>query len=196
MQLKKGQAIKKNFKFDDHKFYVTVTSDMQTDEDIDEIKIVDVAYIPPPFKSADGGAPKKFRRTTVTRKTLRQSTKVAAPKKVEIPPGIGEDEIKEPDVQRNLWSLYYCKKQEEKYQEIIDNAMKSGKTPDNMITTKLLLFQGQAASITTAITEGQVEEEAYIGFLNKGIKHDKILLQYFQDAGMEGKAKAVKYRIE
>ena len=108
MSLKKGIPIKKNFKFEDHKFYVTVYSDMQTDEDIEELTIVDVAYIPPPFKSASGGAPQRFRRTTVTRRTtIRNSvadTEEEPPKKVAIPDGIGPDEIKEPDVQRNLWS--------------------------------------------------------------------------------------------
>mmetsp|Transcript_32661 Transcript_32661/g.32023 ORF Transcript_32661/g.32023 Transcript_32661/m.32023 type:complete len:101 (+) Transcript_32661:1294-1596(+) len=99
--------IKKNFKFEDYKFYVTIYSDIQSEEAMNEIKIVEAAYIPPPFKSATGGSPKKFRRSTTTR---RQTIKEAAveneeaKRSVKIPEGIGIDEIKDPDVQRNLWS--------------------------------------------------------------------------------------------
>mmetsp|Transcript_2066 Transcript_2066/g.2334 ORF Transcript_2066/g.2334 Transcript_2066/m.2334 type:complete len:197 (-) Transcript_2066:87-677(-) len=196
MAIKKGQAIKKNFKFDDHKFYVTVSSNMQTDEDIDEVKMVDVAYIPPPFKSAEGGAPKKFRRTTVTRKSMRQSIAAAAPAKVAIPEGVGQDEIKEIDVLRSLWSCYYCIKQFKNYQEIINTSIENGKTPDNMIKTKMLLYQSQMEGIQSAIENEQVSLDQYMGFLKKGIDHDKILLKYFEDIGADSKAKAVKYRIQ
>lgn len=112
--LKKGGSIKKNFKFDEHKFYTTIFMDMPTDEEnknLEEIKIIDVAYTAPPFKSAAGGAPNTAAKTTTksgsTKKnSIKKSGGGVAPsnKSTEIPQGIGKDEINEPDVQRNLWS--------------------------------------------------------------------------------------------
>lgn len=90
--------------------------DMPTDEEnknLEEIKIIDVAYTAPPFKSATGGAPSTAAKTTAAKSgsTTKNSIKKSgggggAPsnKSTEIPQGIGKDEIAEPDVQRNLWS--------------------------------------------------------------------------------------------
>lgn len=199
MALKKGAVIKKNFKFEDHKFYVTIFSDLQSEEALNDLKIVDAAYIPPPFKSAEGGAPKKFRRTTVTRReTMREAAaeNEEAKQNIPIPEGVGADEIKEPDVQRNLWSCYYCKLMYEKYQEIVNTSMSKKKPVDNMISTKLLLFQSQMMGIQSAIENEQVSFDQYMGYLNKGVEHDKILLQYFEDTGESKKADQVRFRIE
>ena len=57
-QLKKEEKIKKNFKYEDHKFYVTIWLDIPMNEEkknLEEIKIIDIAYVAPPFKSATGG---------------------------------------------------------------------------------------------------------------------------------------------
>jgi len=197
-QIKKGQIIKKSFKFDDKKFYVTVFSDLQSEEGLEEIKLIDTTYIAPPFKSASGGSPEKFRKTSVTRRaTIREaSVKAHSKNDIPIPEGIGADEIKEPDVQRNLWSCYYCKLQSEKFQKIVNSAIKKGKTADNMIQTKMLLFQSQMAGIQSAIENEQVSFDQYMGYLKKGVAHDKILLKYFEDIGDKPKASLVRFRIE
>mmetsp|Transcript_32661 Transcript_32661/g.32024 ORF Transcript_32661/g.32024 Transcript_32661/m.32024 type:complete len:87 (+) Transcript_32661:1612-1872(+) len=84
----------------------------------------------------------------------------------------------------------------EKFQQKVDEAEKQKKPADNMVTTKLLLFQSQMMSIQSAIENEQVTFEQYMGFLKKGIGHDKTLLQYFEDTGATSKANAVRFRIE
>ena len=65
-----------------------------------------------------------------------------------------------------------------------------------MLNTKMLLFQTQMMSIQSAIEEEKVTFDQYMGFLNKGLEHDRVLLKYFVDTGNESKAKVVRYRIE
>jgi hypothetical protein len=129
--LKKGGVIKKNFKFGDHKFYATVSLDMPLEGDNNddgELQVLEIVYTAPPFKSATGG-PVKPQAANAPAKGNKQKGSVKKTAKGEsdeeeekkpigkaaVPAGIGPDEIKDPDVQRNLWSLYYCNKMEEKY---------------------------------------------------------------------------------
>lgn len=207
--LKKGGAIKKNFKFDDHKFYVTITVDMPMGEEekknLEEIKIIDVAYTAPPFKSSSGGPVERPKASTEKKSTGgagKKSTKQPAsagakPKsEVEVPEGVGPDEIKDPDVQRNLWSCYYCKLQGEKYQKLVNSALQKKQPVDEEIRMKMLLFQSQKIGIESAIGNNQVTFDQYMGFLNKGLEHDRVLLQYFEDIGDQAKARTVRFRIE
>lgn len=93
-----------------------------------ELQVLEIAYTAPPFKSASGGevkpqvgkAPEKGNKQkgSVKKKTKDESDDEEEKKpagKVAVPAGIGPDEIKDPDVQRNLYSLYYCTKMEAKY---------------------------------------------------------------------------------
>lgn len=206
--MKKGGTIKKNFKFNDYKFYVTVYIDNPLGDDggnLEEVKLIDVAYTAPPFKSASGGAPqpaKKAKPAATRKKTVK---KQSAPgrddneeesKDVPIPEEIGPDEIKDPDVQRNLWSLLYCQKQSEKYEKIVNKALKEKKPVDDSVRTKMLLFQSQAVGIQSAIENEQVSFEQYMEYLNKGLAHDKVLLKYFDQTGNKEFANIVKFRIE
>jgi hypothetical protein len=85
-------------------------------KNLEEIKIIDVVYTAPPYKSSTGGVPKAASKAPASkapasksRKSTKKSIKksddgVPDKKNVEIPLGIGPDEIKDPDVLRNLWS--------------------------------------------------------------------------------------------
>ena len=56
--LKKEEKIKKNFKYEDHKFYVTIWLDIPMNEEkknLEEVKLIDIAYLAPPFKTASTG---------------------------------------------------------------------------------------------------------------------------------------------
>ena len=207
--LKKGGTIKKNFKFEDHKFYVTVYLNMpigsEENKNLEEIKIIDVAYTPPPFKSASGGPPKVAQEVSVgkstggrkkTVKKVENVGEVKEPGEVKVPQGVGKDEIEDPDVQRNLWSCYYCKVMSEKYDKMVKSYLSKKKPCPPEIQAKMLLFQSQMMSIQSAIENEQVSFDQYMEFLNKGVTHDKILLGYFQDIGDTGKASQVKFRIE
>lgn len=202
--LKKGSTIKKNFKFEDHKFYVTVFVDMPMGEEenknLEEVKIMDVAYTAPPFKSATGGAVEKksakTKQNTGGKGGQQPAKGVESKKDVSVPAGISAEEIKDPDIKNNLWSCYYCKIQGEKYQKMIDAALKSKKPVDNAIRVKMLLFQSQQIGIQSAIENEQVSYDQYMEYLNKGLDHDRVLLKYFEDTGNEAKAKIVKFRIE
>lgn len=50
--------------------------------------------------------------------------------------------------------------------------------------------------IQDAIENEKVTYDQYMEYLQKGVDHDKILLQYFEDTGDEAKAKRVRFRIE
>lgn len=50
--------------------------------------------------------------------------------------------------------------------------------------------------IQDAIENEKVTYDQYMEYLRKGVDHDKILLQYFEDTGDEDKAKRVRFRIE
>jgi len=178
----------------------------EENKNLEEVKIIEVAYTTPPFKSASGsvyskpapsksGSTKKKPAAPESKKTSTASK--ATPKKdVEIPEGIGVDEIKDPDVQRNLWSVYYCQQQAEKYDKLVKSYLQKKEPIDPAVKAKLLLFQSQVANMTSAIENEQVSQEKYMEYLNKGLDHDKLLLQYFEDTGNEAKAKIVRYRIE
>lgn len=206
--LKKGDTIKKNFKFEDNKYYVTVFLDMPmgdgNGEDLGEISIIDVVYTAPPFKSATGGAVRPQANSKPAGGAQRKATvKQAArnedeeeSKSTGIPKELGPDEIKDPDVQRNLWSLLYCQKQQEYYDSLVKKALKNKKPVDQEHQAKLLVFQSQAMSMESAITNEQVTQEQYIGYLEKGLAHDRILLRYFENIGDDDKASRVKKRIE
>lgn len=178
----------------------------EENKDLEEIKIIDVAYTAPPFKSASGGAPKVAAEQSVSKggadrkKTVRkvagETEEAKDPSSVPIPQGVGKDEIADPDVQRNLWSCYYCKVMSEKYDKTVKSYLKSKKPCPPEIQTKMLLFQSQMMSIQSAIENEQVTFDQYMEYLNKGVTHDKILLGYFQDIGDQGKASQVKFRIE
>lgn len=205
--LKKGGTIKKNFKFMDQKFYVTIWMDMpvgqEENKNLEEIKVIDVAYTAPPFKSASGGAPeqpksagKKAAAPSKGGKKPAASEGTGDKKDVPIPEGIGQDEIKDPDVQRNLWSVLYCKKQSERYEKLVNAALKKQQPVNDVYRSKMLLFQSQVMGMESAIENEQVTFDQYMGYLKKGLEHDKILLKYFEDIGDEAKAKMVRSRIE
>ena len=205
LHLNKGEIIKKNFKYEENKFYVSWWLDSPIGEEkksLEEVKMIEIVYIPPPFKAKPGieieedeSEDETNRKATSVKKAPTKKATITK-KKVEIPEGIGADEIKDPDVHRNLWSCYYWQKQADKYEQIVNAAMKSGKKIDDTIKTKLLLFQSQVIGIHSAIENEKIDLDQYIGYLKKGLEHDKILLEYFEDTGNETNAKIVRFRIE
>lgn len=119
---KKSNSIKKNFEFMKNKFYVTLWLDMamndEENKNLDEIKIVEVAYTAPPFKAASGAAPQGKQAAGKApvgggqKKPPTDGKAKAKPnggekREVLIPAGIKAEEIKDPDMKYNLWSVYY-----------------------------------------------------------------------------------------
>jgi len=84
----------------------------------------------------------------------------------------------------------------EKYELMVNTAMNKKKRLDDMVKMKLLLFQSQALAIQSAIENEQVTLDQYMEYLNKGIAHDKVLLQFFEDTGNKKNAEIVRFRIE
>mmetsp|Transcript_7756 Transcript_7756/g.7316 ORF Transcript_7756/g.7316 Transcript_7756/m.7316 type:complete len:148 (+) Transcript_7756:743-1186(+) len=117
----------------------------------------------------------------------------AAPKPaVEIPKEIKSDEVKDPDVQRNLFSLYYCTQRYKQINEKVTSYQKRKVRIPKDLQTELLKFQKQKISLEAAIENEQVTYEQYIDFLQKSLAHDKILVQYV----IPEKKKLVEFRIE
>lgn len=203
---KKASSIKKNFTFEKFKFYVTTWMDMPMNEEnksLEEIKMLDVAYTAPPFKSAGAAKTKPAAKGKPAASTAKSTGGGAAPSKnvaksgkVEIPEGIKADEIKDPDVQRNLWSVYYCQKQSDAYEKKVNGYLKNQQQIVQEDKEKMLLFKSQVIMMTQAIENEQVTQEKYMEYLNKGLAHDRILLKYFNDTGATAKAKIVQFRIE
>ena len=204
---KNGEIIKKNFKYEDKKFFVSWWMDIPIGDEkrnLEEVKITEIVYTAPPFKvkastmveesEEESDEEIKDKKSSVKKSPTKKKTVVK--KTVEIPEGVMADEIKDPDVQRNLWSLLYCQKQSEKYENIVNAAIKNSQKIDDNIKTKLLLFQSQAIGIQNAIENKQTDFDTYIGYLKKGLEHDNLLLQYFEDSGNETNAKIVRFRIE
>lgn len=96
----------------DMKFYVTITLEMpfgdEENKNLEEIKIVDVAHTPPPFKATGDVKHQNSvivgKKTTAGGQTVKETPKQSETKEVAIPEGVGPDELKDIDVQRNLWS--------------------------------------------------------------------------------------------
>lgn len=102
---KKAESIKKNFRFEENKFLVTVWLDTPLEnisKNIQEVSLLDIVYTPPPFKGEAVIVPKQTPEAKEDAQKKGQS-------KDALPQGVFADEIKDPDVQRNLWSCYYCK---------------------------------------------------------------------------------------
>ena len=114
----------------------------------------------------------------------------------EIPEGIQKDEIEDPDVQRNLACLLYCTEKHKEYEKIVNDALKKKEIIPDEARKKFLLFQQQKIGIESAIQNEQVTFEQYMEFLNKSLKHDKILHKYFMKIKDEEKAELVKFRME
>ena len=136
---------------------------------------------------------------------VKKVNKVAQKPKVEvaqvktdvpIPSELKSDEIEDPDIQRNLYSVLYCTKRLEQVDSEVKSCQKAGKMISKYLKSKLLLFTSQKNGLTSAIENEQVTFEQYMGYLNKSLKHDTVLLKYLQEVGKIKQAQLVKMRIE
>ena len=92
--------------------------------------------------------------------------------------------------------MHYCQQQSEKYEALVGKALKSKQPISQQIKDKMMLFKGQVIQMTAAIENEQVSLDKYMEYLQRGLKHDQVLLKYFEDTGNESKAKIVRFRIE
>mmetsp|Transcript_33582 Transcript_33582/g.38605 ORF Transcript_33582/g.38605 Transcript_33582/m.38605 type:complete len:83 (+) Transcript_33582:646-894(+) len=53
--------------------------------------------------------------------------------------------------------------------------------PPNELFKVFLAFQTQKMQLEYAINNEQVTFEQYVGYLNKSLAHDKVLLKYYED---------------
>ena len=146
-----------------------------------------------PSKSSSGGG-KATSSSGGGKVSSSNATSSAKPSsKGGIPAGINKEEIKDPDTQQNLWSVYYCQKMYEKYQEVSETL--SG-NDQQIASFKYNMYLTRYHALVGAIESGQVDQDQYLGYLDKALAHDKILLKYFIDTKNQSKAGIVKYRME
>ncbi|CAI2360065.1 unnamed protein product [Moneuplotes crassus] len=201
--LRNNVEMKKAFNFQNLRFFVTISSDLKIEEGSNQVEMISISYTPPPFKALPRRPVEESKRSSEEAKTKprqrgRNTKPKPKPKKsgILVPEGLQADEIENPDIIKNLWSCYYCKVMCEKLKKALSEAKSGANLAMKNTSMKLIYFQSHLDNMQNAIMEGQVTEEQYLGFLRKGIAHDKILLKYFQDSSATGKADLVKLRIE
>ncbi|CAI2385166.1 unnamed protein product [Moneuplotes crassus] len=208
-QLKNNPMIKKGFRISKERFDLSINFKKDDEEireslyqnQVDSLKVRKIIDKLEPFimeaEEINYTEPKKPKEEDLkeSETTQIELTTENTPR-VDIPKGIGQDEIKDPDVQRNLASLLYCQEKLKRLQKLSEK-LTSDTSPDAMLLkTKMILFEQQKEGIESAIGNEQITFEQYISYLEKSLAHDKILYDYFISAGLSQKAQTVKFRME
>ena len=154
----------------------TIKSDQEKQPVKDEVKLQPKVKSEAP--KANTPANKVAEKEKV--KILEEPIKIEA-KEIPIPKDISKDEIEEPDVMRNLYSMLYWIKRYEEIEPIYSKETKEGKVASKKIFEMYYLFDGQKAKIQDAIESEAVTFEQYKGYLEKSLTHDKVLLKYYED---------------
>lgn len=208
-QLKNNPQIKKGFRIDKHKFDLSVYF-KKDDEEIkqsivetqaDSVKVLKIVNEREPFVPTEQEVIYEYSEHPVKKASLSRVEEFKKPtEKVDsslpIPEGLAQDEIEDPDVQRNLASLLYCTEKHKKLNQAIQSAIASKTKISDEVRQKFLLLHKQKTGIESAIQNEQVSFEQYMGYLQKSLEHDKVLFDYFTQSGMTEKANTVRFRME
>lgn len=207
--LKNSPQMIKNFKIGKNRFDVTIGF-KHSDEEIKQslveqqmskaIKVIKIVNQREPFIPVANEAIYEEIDHPVKKASLQKSEelKFISDKKeaIEIPEGISQDEIDDPDLLRNCPSLLYCQERVKKLKLAVDSSMKNQVLIDSKIRAKYLAFQKHQLGIQSAIENEQITFDKYLEFLEKSLKHDKILYDYFVSMEDGTKAAIVKFRME
>jgi hypothetical protein len=190
-----------NFKKDDEEIKESLY-----ERQVDSIKVLRIVNQREPFilvedeiKFEEIDHPVKRLSDRISREMINQNVTLdneESKQAVPLPDGISSDEVQDPDVQRNLYSLLYCTEKLKKINNALKIQIQKGLPIPKTISKKMMLFTKQAADLESAIINKQVTFEQYMSYLKKSLSHDQLLLGYFNEIGNKQKAKIVEFRIE
>jgi len=112
-----------------------------------------------------------------------------------LPMGIREIDVKDPDDIGNLTCCSYLEKKIGEYKEIIQKMTQAERAIPKQIGEKLAAMSKNKAAIEAQIESGKLSPEMYKMFLNTQLKKDQLLIVYLHKLNQRNKVQIVKERI-
>eukprot|EP00826_Nyctotherus_ovalis_P038864 TRINITY_DN3676_c0_g1_i4.p1 TRINITY_DN3676_c0_g1~~TRINITY_DN3676_c0_g1_i4.p1 ORF type:complete len:869 (-),score=363.99 TRINITY_DN3676_c0_g1_i4:107-2713(-) len=113
-----------------------------------------------------------------------------------MPGGITEADVKDPDDPGNLVCCSYLEKRIATYNEMVKQLAGKGQQVPPAVKDKLMIMNRNKAIIESQIESGKLTPEAYKGFLETQLKKDMILITYLKTLNQNSKMATVKIRID
>lgn len=114
----------------------------------------------------------------------------------DLPGGITEADVRDPDDPANLVCCSYLEKRIATLNETVKQLAAKGQAVPSAIKDKLMVMNRNKAIIETQIESGKLTPETYKGFLETQKKKDMILMMYLQPLNQNSKMMIIKQRID